>query len=74
MAGAVSALWRSLRSSSGQGDLIIRFAGQPVAGVDDPHKLSTEERIGQGAPLEVVRQTARLTLQVFPKEVPDKKR
>jgi len=40
----------------------------------DLHKLLTEERVGQGAPLEVIRRTERLTLQVVPEEVPDKKR
>jgi len=57
-----------------EGDLIIGFAGRPVAGIDDLHKLLTEERIGQGAPLEVIRRTERLTLQIVPEEVPDKKR
>jgi hypothetical protein len=31
-----------------EGDLIIEFAGRPVAGIDDLHKLLTEERVGQG--------------------------
>jgi S1-C subfamily serine protease len=56
-----------------EGDLIIGFAGRPVAGIDDLHKLLTEERVGQGAPLEVIRRTERLTLQIVPEEVPDKK-
>jgi hypothetical protein len=34
--------------------------------------MLTEERIGQGAPLEVIRQTERLTLHIVPEEVPDK--
>jgi S1-C subfamily serine protease len=55
-------------------DLIIGFAGRPVASIDDLHKLLTEERIGQGAPLEVTRRTERLTLHIVPEEVPDKKR
>jgi S1-C subfamily serine protease len=56
-----------------EGDLIIGFAGRPVAGIDDLHKLLTEERIGQGAPLEVIRGAERLTLHIVPKEVPNKK-
>jgi S1-C subfamily serine protease len=56
-----------------EGDLIIGFAGRPVAGIDDLHKLLTEERVGQTAPLEVIRRTERLTLQIVPEEVPDKK-
>jgi S1-C subfamily serine protease len=62
------------RAGLSEGDLIIGFAERPVAGIDDLHKLLTEERVGQGAPLEVIRRTERLTLQVVPEEVPDKKR
>src|SRR5215813_8211491 len=61
------------RGGVSEGDLIIGFAGRPVAGIDDLHKLLTEERVGQGAPLEVIRRTERLTLQIVPQEVPDKK-
>jgi S1-C subfamily serine protease len=61
------------RAGVSQGDLIIGFAGRPVAGIDDLHKLLTEERVGQGASLELIRQVERLTLQVVPEEVPDKK-
>ena len=57
-----------------EGDLIIGFAGRPVAGIDDLHKLLTEEQVGQGTPLEVIRRTERLTLQIVPEEVPDKKK
>jgi S1-C subfamily serine protease len=56
-----------------EGDLIIGFAGRPVAGIDDLHKLLTAERIGQGAPLEVIRRTERIALHIVPEEVPDKK-
>jgi S1-C subfamily serine protease len=61
------------RAGVSEGDLIIGFAGRPVAGIDDLHKLLTGERVGQGAPLEVIRRTERLTLQIVPEEVPDKK-
>jgi S1-C subfamily serine protease len=57
-----------------EGDLIIGFAGRPGAGIDDLHKLLTEERVGQGAPLEAIRRTERLTLQIVPEEVPGKKK
>lgn len=57
-----------------EGDLIIGFADRPVAGIDDLHKLLTEERIGRGAPLEVIRRAERLTLHIVPVEVPNKKK
>jgi len=62
------------RAGVSEGDLIIGFTGRPVAGIDDLHKLLTEERVGQMASLEVIRRTERLTLQIVPEEVPDKKK
>jgi S1-C subfamily serine protease len=52
-----------------EGDLIIGFDGRPVAGIDDLHKLLTEERVGRGAALDLIRRTDRVTLQVVPEEV-----
>lgn len=52
-----------------EGDVIVGFAGQRVAGIDELHKLLTEERVGQSAPLEVIRRTERLTLNIIPREV-----
>ena len=37
------------------GDLIVEFAGEPVRGVDDLHRLLTEERIGELLPLKILR-------------------
>ncbi|PYS51833.1 MAG: serine protease [Acidobacteria bacterium] len=52
-----------------EGDIIIGFAGQPVAGIDELHKLLTDERVGQRSPLAVIRRTERLTLNIVPQEV-----
>jgi S1-C subfamily serine protease len=49
-----------------EGDLIVGFAGQPIGGVDDLHRLLTEDRAGQPHPLEIMRGTERLTLSVRP--------
>jgi S1-C subfamily serine protease len=62
------------RAGLSEGDLIIGFAGRPVAGIDDLHKLLTDERVGQKASLEVIRGTERRTLQIVPEEVPDQKK
>jgi S1-C subfamily serine protease len=51
-----------------QRDIIVGFDGSPVAGVDDLHRLLTEERIGQPLPLTIVRNTDRRTLVVVPRE------
>lgn len=50
------------------GDLIIEFDGNPVQGIDDLHKLLTDERIGRPTPMTVIRGTQRLTLTVVPRE------
>ncbi len=52
-----------------EGDIIIGFADRPVAGIDELHRLLTEERVGLRSPLEVIRRTERLVLNIVPKEV-----
>ncbi len=47
-------------------DVIIAFAGEPIAGIDDLHRLLTEDRIGQPAPIVVLRNGARRQLVVVP--------
>ncbi|HVT09902.1 MAG TPA: trypsin-like peptidase domain-containing protein [Polyangia bacterium] len=54
------------RAGLRDGDLIVSFAGQATAGIDDLHRLLTEERAGQTHPLVVMRGTERLTLSVEP--------
>jgi len=51
------------------GDLIIGFDNQPVAGIDDLHKLLTEERVGRTFPLTIIRRTDKIDLEVMPEEV-----
>jgi S1-C subfamily serine protease len=48
------------------GDVVIGFAAQRVEGVDDLHRLLTEERIGQDLPLEVLRGARRVQATVRP--------
>lgn len=52
------------------GDIIVAFAQHPVAGFDDLHRYLTEEKLGEMAPLTVLRRRRRLTLQVRPDEAP----
>jgi len=51
-----------------EGDIIIGFDNRPIAGIDDLHKLLTQERIGHKSPLLVIRNTTQLTLDVIPEE------
>jgi S1-C subfamily serine protease len=56
------------RAGLREGDLVVGFDGQPVAAIDDLHRLLTEARVGVRAPLTVIRGTERLTLEVIPEE------
>jgi len=51
------------------GDVIVAFANEAVTGVDDLHRLLTEDRIGTPAPLAVLHAAERLTLTVTPTEI-----
>ena len=51
-----------------EGDIIIGFEDHPTAGIDDLHKLLTEERIGRKSLLTVIRGTDKLTIDVTPEE------
>ncbi|HEY6802147.1 MAG TPA: trypsin-like peptidase domain-containing protein [Pyrinomonadaceae bacterium] len=50
------------------GDVIVEFDEVPIQGIDDLHKLLTDERIGKKTPMTVIRGTQKLTLTVVPKE------
>src|SRR5438067_319390 len=59
------------RGGMREGDIIVGFDGQPIAGIDDLHRLLTDERVGRAAQLVVIRRTERLTLDVVPQEKAD---
>jgi len=56
------------RAGLEQGDIIVGFAGQAVAGFDDLHRLLTEEKLGGSVPVTVLRRGQRLTLEILPEE------
>ena len=51
-----------------EGDVIVGLDGQPVAGVDDLHRLLTDARVGVSGALTVLRWTDKLELAVVPEE------
>jgi len=51
-----------------EGDVIVALDRQPVAGVDDLHRLLTDARVGVSSTLTVLRWTEKLELQVVPEE------
>jgi len=51
-----------------EGDIIVGLDDHPIGGIDDLHRLLTEERIGQKSSLVVIRRTERLVLEIIPEE------
>jgi S1-C subfamily serine protease len=49
------------------GDLIVAYGERPVAGIDDLHRLLTEEQAGVASPLTVIRDLKKMTLTVQPR-------
>src|SRR6202165_4287579 len=56
------------RAGLREGDVIVALEGQPVAGVDDLHRLLTDVRVGVSCSLLVLRHTEKLELSVVPEE------
>jgi S1-C subfamily serine protease len=56
------------RAGLREGDVIVELDGQPVAGVDDLHRLLTEVRVGASCSLTALRWTEKLELKVTPEE------
>ncbi len=51
-----------------EGDIIVGFDSQPVAGIDDLHRMLTEEKVGVKTALMIIRQTEKLNLSIIPEE------
>jgi S1-C subfamily serine protease len=58
------------RSLLREGDVIIALEGNDVSGIDQLHRLLTEERIGRDTTLTVIRRTEKLEVAVTPAESP----
>jgi S1-C subfamily serine protease len=56
------------RAGLREGDIIVALEGQPVAGVDDLHRLLTDLRVGVSCGLTVLRWTEKLELKIVPEE------
>ena len=56
------------RAGLEEGDLILGLDGHPVGGIDDLHRLLTEERVGIKVPMRILRRPEILTLPILPAE------
>ena len=59
------------KSGLREGDVIVALEGQPVAGVDDLHRLLTDARVGVRSQIIVLRHTEKLSVDVVPEESKD---
>jgi S1-C subfamily serine protease len=57
------------RTGLREGDMVVEFGGNAIAGIDDLHKLLTGAQVGMHLPLVVLRNTEKLQLEVVPEEL-----
>ena len=55
-----------------EGDVIVGYDTQPIASIDELHRVLTEDQAGQRVPLEIIRAGERLTVSVVPAEAPQR--
>lgn len=53
-----------------EGDVIVSFGADPIAGVDDLHRLLTGDTVGRRLPLVLLRRAQKLELTLSPVELP----
>ena len=56
------------RAGLREGDIVVEFNGQAIAGIDDLHKHLTGAQAGVRSPLTVIRHTEKLQLEIVPEE------
>ncbi len=56
------------RAGLHEGDVIVGFAGEPIAGIDDLHRLLTGNRVGTRSPLAALRGPEKVSLEIVPEE------
>ena len=56
------------RAGVRRGDVIVRFAGREVGGIDHLHKLLDHEMVGAATTVVVIRRADKLELPIVPQE------
>lgn len=56
------------RAGLKEGDIIHSFAGEKVEGIDELHRLLTEDRVGTAANIGIIRHTHKIELGIVPLE------
>jgi S1-C subfamily serine protease len=68
MAVAIEINSPAQRAGLREGDVIIGFGDRPVAGIDELHKLLTQETAGKSFPITLIRRTEKIILDIVPEE------
>jgi S1-C subfamily serine protease len=68
MAVAIEINSPARKAGLSEGDVIIGFGDQPVAGIDELHKLLTQETVGKSIPITLIRRTEKIVLDIVPEE------
>jgi len=58
----------AMRAGLRIGDIIVGFGGTTVSGIDDLHKLLTQEKVGTSFPIALIRGTEKVMVFVIPGE------
>jgi S1-C subfamily serine protease len=58
----------ALKAGLQEGDLIIGYDDHPIAGIDDLHRLLTDQRVGVRSRLTIIRRNEMLVLDIIPEE------
>ena len=56
------------RAGLSEGDIITFFEDHPIKGIDDLHRLLTDEKVGFNSKITVIRNSECLTLNITPEE------
>ena len=51
-----------------EGDIVVGYGSQPIAQIDDLHRLLTDEQVGVSVPLTVLRRWEKSTVNISPEE------
>jgi S1-C subfamily serine protease len=54
------------RAGLHEGDLIVAYGDKPIAGIDDLHRILTEEQAGITSPVTIIRNLQKVSLEVEP--------
>jgi S1-C subfamily serine protease len=64
----------ALKAGLQEGDLIIGYDDHPIAGIDDLHRLLTDQRVGVKSRVTIIRRNEMMTLDLVPEESQGRKR